>query len=285
MRYVARHVTRYRYEGPVAQCLTEARITPRELAYQHVSESRIKVQPEPAFFEERVDYFGNRVAAFSVFRTHDHFAITCESTVDVLPRAQEFPLLAWQDAQARLISPSSATGIEATEFIFDSPFVVRSAELAAFAEPSFPKGRPLCECLQDLNTRIHREFQYRPHSTTIEIPLAEVLRLRRGVCQDFAHIMIGALRSLNLPARYVSGYLRSGAQYQGAEASHAWVAAFVPDFGWLDLDPTNNVLPGEGHITLGWGRDYGDVTPVKGISLGGGGQKIEVAVNVQPLTA
>lgn len=284
MRYLARHTTRYIYQEPVAQCLTEVRLAPRELVYQHVLESRVHIRPEPAFFEERVDYFGNRVASFSVFRTHDHFTITSESAVDVFPRIEQPPPVAWEIVQARLTAPSSAPEIEAAEFLFDSPFIARSSDLAAFAEPSFGKDRPLHDCLKDLNSRIYREFEYRAQSTTIDVPLADVLRIRRGVCQDFAHVMIGALRSLNLPARYVSGYLRSGTHYQGDEASHAWVAAYIPDFGWLDLDPTNNVLPGEGHVTLGWGRDYGDVTPVKGISLGGGGQKIEVEVSVRPLS-
>ena len=135
----------------------------------------------------------------------------------------------------------------------------------------------------DLSERIHSDFKYKPLSTSIDIPLVEVLRNRRGVCQDFAHVMIGALRSHRLAARYVSGYVRTGGEYQGAQASHAWVSVFFPGTGWLDFDPTNDVMPSEGHITLAWGRDYGDVTPVKGITLGGRGQTVEVEVYVKPV--
>jgi transglutaminase-like putative cysteine protease len=135
----------------------------------------------------------------------------------------------------------------------------------------------------ELSARIHKEFQYKPKSTSIDIPLVDVLTQRQGVCQDFAHVMIGVLRSYGLAARYVSGYLRSRVEYVGAEASHAWVAVFVPGYGWLNVDPTNNVIPSDRHITLGWGRDFGDVSPVKGITLGGGGQTVNVEVRVDPV--
>jgi transglutaminase-like putative cysteine protease len=137
--------------------------------------------------------------------------------------------------------------------------------------------------LEDLSRRVHKEFRYEPKATSIDMPLSEVLKKRRGVCQDFAHVMIGALRSMRLAGRYISGYLRSGSDYQGAEASHAWVSAFVPGAGWLHFDPTNNMMPTDGHVTIGWGRDYGDVTPVKGVTLGGGAQLVEVAVRVDPV--
>ena len=168
------------------------------------------------------------------------------------------------------------------EYLFDSPFVATQTELAEFARPSFTFGRPLLEAAGELSHRIFTEFRYEPMSTTIDMPLLEVLRSRRGVCQDFAHVMIGALRSLRLPARYVSGYLRSRADYRGAEASHAWVQVYVPGSGWHSFDPTNDVVPTDRHLVLGWGRDYGDVAPVKGVTIGGGSQGIEVEVRVQP---
>ena len=167
--------------------------------------------------------------------------------------------------------------------MFESTLVPLGPELATFAKPSFPPGQDLATAVIDLSHRIYTEFLYKPKSTSIETPLVHILRARTGVCQDFAHLMIGAVRSLHLAARYVSGYLRSGEDVTGSEASHAWVSVFVPGFGWLDIDPTNDVLPSEGHITLAWGRDYGDVPPVKGVSLGGGGQKIEVEVKVKPI--
>jgi transglutaminase-like putative cysteine protease len=137
--------------------------------------------------------------------------------------------------------------------------------------------------VDDLSHRIHTEFKYEPNTTSIDTPVLEALKAKRGVCQDFSHVMIGALRSQRLAARYVSGYLRSGADYQGAEASHAWVSVLVPGAGWLDIDPTNNVRPGTGHLTLAWGRDYGDVVPVKGVALGGGSHTVEVEVRMEPV--
>jgi transglutaminase-like putative cysteine protease len=157
------------------------------------------------------------------------------------------------------------------------------AELAAYARPSFTAGRGLLDAVDDLSHRIHTEFKYQPNTTSIDTPVLDALKAKRGVCQDFSHVMIGALRSQRLAARYVSGYLRSGADYQGAEASHAWVSVYLPGTGWVDVDPTNDVRPAAGHLTLGWGRDYGDVTPVKGIALGGGQQLVEVEVRVEPI--
>ncbi len=153
--------------------------------------------------------------------------------------------------------------------------------MGAFARETFTPGRPLLESAMELSHRIHTEFKYDPKATSIDVPLADVLRKRHGVCQDFAHIMIGALRSLRLAARYVSGYVRSGPKVQGAQASHAWVSVFLPDFGWVSFDPTNDVMPSDGHVTLAWGRDYGDVTPVNGVTLGGGGQTVAVEVYVK----
>ena len=173
--------------------------------------------------------------------------------------------------------------LAAYEFVFDSPFVAASPQLAAFGAATFTPGRHLAEAVTELSTRIHKEFSYKPKSTSIDSSLEDVLSRRQGVCQDFAHVMIGVMRSYRLAARYVSGYLRSGAKYLGAEASHAWVSVYLPGYGWLDLDPTNNVLPSDGHVTVAWGRDYGDVTPVKGISLGGGGQVVDVVVRVEPV--
>ena len=193
------------------------------------------------------------------------------------------PSISWEEARELLAAPADAPTLEAYEFIFDSPFVAAAAKLAEYARPSLTPGRPLAEAARELSTRIFTDFRYKPKSTSIDMPLLDVFQLRRGVCQDFTHIMIGALRSCRLAARYVSGYLRSGANLQGAEASHAWLAVFIPGHGWLDLDPTNNAIPSDGHVTVAWGRDFGDVTPIKGVSLGGGKQTVEVAVSVRPV--
>jgi transglutaminase-like putative cysteine protease len=190
----------------------------------------------------------------------------------------------WEQVRDELAAHDRPDTLEAFEYVCDSPFVAAGPELAAYARASFPAGRGLLEAVDDLCHRIHSEFTYEPNTTNIDTPLLETLKARRGVCQDFAHVMIGALRSQRLAARYVSGYLRSGADYQGAEASHAWVSVYLPGAGWVDVDPTNDIRPGTGHLTLGWGRDYGDVTPVKGIALGGGQQLVEVEVRVDPIS-
>jgi transglutaminase-like putative cysteine protease len=284
MLYQATHMTLYSYQEPVAQCLNEVHLTPRTTARQRVLQSGIEVEPKPAVFERQMDYFGNEVATFSVLQSHDRLVTTSTSIVEVqAASSRQLPSIAWEDARHHLGLHADADGLEAFEFIFESPFVHLAPELAAYALPSFTPGRPLAEAVQDLSHRVYKEFSYKPKSTSIETPLAEVLRSRRGVCQDFAHVLIGALRSQRLAARYVSGYIRSGENVTGAEASHAWVSAFLPDYGWLDLDPTNDVIPSDGHITLAWGRDYGDVPPVKGIALGGGVQKVEVEVRVKAL--
>ena len=284
MLYRATHLTRYSYEAPVSQCFTEARLTPRTLPGQRVIESQIEVDPETDVFDRRTDYFGNEVAVFSIFRRHESFTTTATSVVDV--DARSAPLDGgppWELARDTLAAHEDEESLAAYEFAFDSPLVPTSPLFAAYGAQSLTPSRPLVEAAVDLSGRVYKDFEYKPKSTTIDMPLPEVFRLRRGVCQDYSHVLIAVLRSNGLAARYVSGYLRSGANFQGAEASHAWVSVFVPGYGWLDLDPTNNCIPSDGHITLAWGRDFSDVTPVKGISLGGGGQTVEVAVKVLPV--
>ena len=283
MRYLTSHTTRYLYEAPVSQCLSEARLIPRTMPGQRVLASRIEVEPEPVVMDRRKDYFGNDVTSFAIFRSHDRYTTTATGMVEVEAPIVSYPPLAWEQARDFVAVYADDDCLAAYEFVFDSPYVAAARELADFARPTFTPGRPFAEAAAELSHRIHAEFTYLPKSTSIDMPLLEVFRNRAGVCQDFSHIMIGVLRSLRLPARYVSGYLRSGAQYQGAEASHAWVSVFVPGSGWLSFDPTNDMLPRDGHVTLAWGRDYGDVTPVKGIALGGGRQTVEVEVRVVPV--
>jgi transglutaminase-like putative cysteine protease len=283
MRYKAVHTTRYLYDAAVSQCQSEVRLTPRALPWQSLIESRIQATPSPAAVETHKDYFGNDVTSFTILESHDRFAIVGTSIVDVRPRPSAVHDLPWETVRDELAAHARPETLEAFEFVFDSPFVTAAAELGAYAAPSFPAGRPLLEAVDHLTHRIHADFKYAPRATNIDTPLLDTFKARRGVCQDFSHVMIGALRSLRLAARYVSGYLRSGANYQGAEASHAWVSVYLPGSGWFDVDPTNDVRPGTGHLTLGWGRDYGDVAPVKGIALGGGHQAVEVDVRVEPI--
>lgn len=286
MLYQATHTTRYHYKNPASLCFSQTHLAPRDCPGQQVLEFRLDVEPEPVTLDERIDYFGNRATMLTLARPHSLFVATGRSVVRVDREAVPPPAgVSWEQARDLLAAHEDEESLAAYEFVFDSPFVPLLPELPDYAQPSFAPGRDLAEAAIDLSNRIHHEFRYNPKATSIETPLSDVLRLRRGVCQDFSHLMIGALRSVGLAARYVSGYLRSGVNYQGAEASHAWVAVFVPGYGWLDLDPTNAVIPGEGHVTVAWGRDYGDVTPVNGIALGGGKQTVKVEVRVEPIAA
>jgi transglutaminase-like putative cysteine protease len=285
MTYRTIHTTTYRYDAPVAQSISEARLTPRSFEGQKVREVTIDIQPSFATRETRTDYFGNAVTTIAVFGTHEKFIVTATSIVEAgLDTAKrKLPATSWETVRNTLAEPPDQESLAASEYIFESPYVPFVQSVAEYAKPVFAPGRPLIESLQELNHRVHSEFLYKPASTSIEVPLDELMTKRHGVCQDFAHVMIGALRSVGLAARYVSGYLRSGTDVQGAEASHAWVSAWVPGPGWVDFDPTNDVMPSDGHVTLGWGRDYGDVTPLKGVALGGGGQAVDVEVNVSAL--
>jgi transglutaminase-like putative cysteine protease len=287
MTYQTVHTTTYRYEEPVAQSISEARLTPRSSDGQRVIECRIDIEPKSATCESRTDYFGNQVMTIAVFGNHDRFVVTATSVVETGLASQEdlIPDLSWEAVRDLLAAPADAETLAASEFVYESPFVPATRSVAEFARKTFTPGKALADAVRELNHRVHKEFVYKPASTSIESPLHEVMDKRHGVCQDFAHVMIGALRSRGLAARYVSGYLRSGENVQGAEASHAWVSAYVPGAGWIDFDPTNDMIPGDGHVTVGWGRDYGDITPIKGVALGGGGQTVEVEVHVHATEA
>jgi transglutaminase-like putative cysteine protease len=275
------HTTRYSYESPVSQCLNEVRLTPRATATQEIRETGISVKPKPAFVHHRKDYFGNDVAVFSVLEKHELLIAESRSVVEVHPANWDTSSdLSWEAVRDVLAAEEDDASLAASEFLYPSPYIPLFPELADYSRKTFQAGRRLTEAAKDLSQRIYKEFHYDQKSTSIDSPLPQVLRKKRGVCQDFAHVMIGALRSMRLSARYVSGYVRSGGDFQGALASHAWVSVFVPGTGWLDFDPTNNLMPSESHVTLAWGRDYGDVTPVKGVTLGGGAQTVQVEVYV-----
>jgi transglutaminase-like putative cysteine protease len=194
----------------------------------------------------------------------------------------------WEDVARSLPTDYTSAGLGAYQFTFESPRIRIRPEFAAYALESFTPKRPMLEALLDLTTRIHRDFRFDSKVTNVRTPPEDVFRKRRGVCQDFAHVQIACLRSLNLPARYVSGYLRTypppgRPRLVGADASHAWVSSYCPGVGWVDLDPTNNVVPSDGHVTLAWGRDYGDVSPLRGLILGGGAHTVKVSVDVEPI--
>ena len=290
MNYSITHRTVYEYAAPVTMSHHVARLEPRNMPTQVQENFTLKIFPEPALRKARTDYFGNRLCLFSVQEVHRHLEITTHSRVTVTAKKPPVPEQspAWETSAQMFRDPVSPEVVEPYQFIFDSPQVRASFELADYARESFGKDTPVLVGALDLTRRIYEDFKFDPKATTVATPLEEVLEKRRGVCQDFAHLGIACLRSLGLPARYVSGYLRTHApegkpRLVGADASHAWFRIFCPGIGWLDFDPTNNVQPGEEHIIVAFGRDFGDVSPVAGILTGGGRHVVKVAVDVEPL--
>lgn len=290
--YVVQHTTRYEYDVPVVHAHHLARLRPRELDHQHVLSAELRIEPAPQMAIGREDYFGNRTDAIEVLNAHETFEVTSLSTVTTEPNplSEQPPLgaMSWEQACVHLDNVS--VSLRQSELRFDSPLVRAHAMLKDYALTVFEPGRDLTECIIELNRNIYADFKYEPAATDVSTPLGQVMRERRGVCQDFAHVAIGCLRSVGLAARYVSGYLETipppgKPRLVGADASHAWASAFVPGHGWLDFDPTNAVLPSERHITLAWGRDFSDVSPLKGVVLGGGAHRLSVAVDVEPQRA
>jgi transglutaminase-like putative cysteine protease len=295
VRYDVRHTTTYSYSQPVPVCHNEIHLVPRELPRQRLLAASLHVDPAPAGVSTSTDYFGNQVGYFSVEEGHDRLVVTATSSVAVTPPLswQECGSTPWEAVRDGAATTPTPAATAAREFVLDSPFVRSAPQLADWARQSFTPGRPWADAVMDLTRRIHRDFVYDPTATTTSTPVEEVFAHRRGVCQDFAHLQIACLRSLGLPARYVSGYLcnerlvhgtagagANDAGMVGADASHAWLAAWGGPAGWLDVDPTNDCQAGLLHITVAWGRDYADVSPIKGVCVGGGRHSMEVAVHV-----
>lgn len=276
------HVTRYDYSEPVSLCYNEVRLRPRDTTWQKTISHALGVTPATDNTSSRSDYYGNTVHRFSINSAHRELVVTSTARLDV--QSRDAPVVGesppWEEAHAGIRDHQSGEQLEAFEFCYESPLVRLGQPFREFAEQSFTPGRPLLEAALDLNHRIFTTFDYDPAATTVSTPVQEVLREKKGVCQDFAHLMLAAVRSLGLSARYVSGYLRPRPGVVGDQASHAWISVFCPKFGWTDFDPTNDVIPTDGHFTLAWGRDYGDVAPVKGVILGGGEHSIDVSVRI-----
>jgi transglutaminase-like putative cysteine protease len=284
-RYRVDHVTRYVHRELVSTSHHVAYLRPRELPWQHVLAHRIEFSPTVADEAHRRDYFGNAVDHFSVLSPYRELRVSALSTVDVVSREVVDPAEspAWEDAR-----PAANAVDGPLEFSVASPYVQDAPVLLEYATVSFPPRRPVLDGALDLMHRIHREFRFDAGATTVTTPVERIMELRQGVCQDFAHVGIACLRSLGLAARYVSGYLLTNPppgqpRLQGADASHAWLAVHCPHVGWVDLDPTNDLMPGDRHVTLAWGRDYGDVSPLRGVVLGGGPHVLHVGVNVEPV--
>jgi transglutaminase-like putative cysteine protease len=292
MHYKITHSTTYTYGDAVPVCQNEVRLTPREGPGLDCPMHRLVIKPTPTTHSRRLDYFGNHVHAFSIEESHRKMSVTATSRVVVRggvappPESTE----AWENLTRpeRLQELLGREWIEAWQFRFDSSSARPVPELADYARDSFTPGRPVLAAVLDLTRRMHTDFQYESGATHVATSAEEAFRLRRGVCQDFAHIEIACLRSLGLQARYVSGYLRTipppgQPRLVGADQSHAWLSVWCGEAGWIDVDPTNNTLCATDHVTLAWGREYSDVCPIKGVFVGGGAHELSVSVDVLPL--
>jgi len=291
MQYRIIHRTRYAYKGAVTVSHHLAHLAPRPLPTQQCPWHELQITPQPVGRSTHSDSFGNITTYFEIEGSHNVLEVISRSLVEVLPSVppppEETP--AWESirdaCQAQSLTPASAAGA----FRFGSPMVPVAEEFARYARPDFTPHRPILAAVESLTKRIHREFKFDTKATDVATPVDQVLEKRAGVCQDFAHLMLACLRSLSLPARYVSGYLETlpppgKARLTGADASHAWVSVFCgDDHGWIDADPTNGLFPGQRHITVAWGRDFSDVSPLRGVTLGAGDQKLTVGVDVIPV--
>jgi transglutaminase-like putative cysteine protease len=281
------HRTAYSYGEAVSTSHHEAHLAPRDGENLRTLTHDVEISPSPSVRRERFDFFGNRALHFSIREPHRQLAVTATSVVDL--SAVTPPLLGmtppWEDVRDRLAGDRRRDVLDAYALTFESPQVRGGPEVLDYAAPSFTARRPVLDAVRDLTHRIHADFRYDTEATEVATPVKEVLRRRRGVCQDFAHLQIACLRAMGLAGRYVSGYLLTRPppgrlKLVGADASHAWVGTFVPDFGWVEFDPTNDLLPSDEHVTVAWGRDFTDVTPVKGVILGGGKHEVLVSVDV-----
>ncbi len=290
MNYRITHRTTYAYDEPVAVSHHAARLRPRDTDTQSCQEYSLSFDPEPDLLTEHTDSFANEVSCFSIQKLHARFEVVSRSHVMLTPVLQPDPAQTppWEQVAALFRDPVAVDLLDPCQFVFRSPLLVHDMSMRDFAQPSFKKDRPLLSAVADLSQRIFKEFTFDPKATTISTPLNEVLANKRGVCQDFAHLAIASLRAMGLPARYISGYLRTRPppgkpRMQGVDASHAWVSCFVPGFGWVDFDPTNNCFTSLDHITVAVGRDFSDVSPVRGIITGGGRHSVSVGVDVEPV--
>lgn len=293
-RYRIVHRTRYDYASEVTLSQQLLHLQPRPLAWQELLASSLHIAPDGARQQDRIDAFGNPCLALAFAQPHQQLDISIE--LDIRVRARGVPemrqSLPWEAVAAaaryRGIPLPDDAGLDALRYRQESPHVHINHDFADYAADCFPPARPLLLAAEALMQKIHREFRFDAHATDIGTPLRQVLAERRGVCQDFAHLMIACLRARGLPARYISGYLLTQPppgqkRLVGADASHAWVSAWCPRLGWIDFDPTNNMLPSDQHITMAWGRDFSDVSPLRGVIQGGGRHALAVEVTVTPV--
>lgn len=292
VRYRVEHETRYAYDAPVSQSWQRARLTPRSLPWQRLLAHAIEIDPRPDERHDGPDAFGNIVTHFGLHGAHRRLRVRMRAEVEVGARPQRVPgpAQAWESVRDALVRPGPPNDLEAARMAQATALLPLSEAARQYAASTLAPGRDWLEAVTALMHRIHADFEFEPGATTVSTSVDEVLRERRGVCQDFAHLMLSALRGWGLPARYVSGYLLTDPppgqpRLMGVDASHAWVAAWSPRHGWVEFDPTNDQLADRRYITLAWGADFADVVPLRGVILGGGAQTMDVAVSVVPVAA
>ena len=290
MLYKISHRTTYKYLSPVSVGNHVACLKPRSYPQNQLLQNSLHISPPPMTLTERTDYFGNLLWFFTVQDPHQELVVESRSEVRRTsgPKLGAEASLPWEESSLLLPEDHTKEGLDAYQYQFESPRIRIQRDFAAYALESFTPRRPMLEALRELTSRIHQDFRFDPRLTTVRTTTEEVFKKRGGVCQDFAHVQIACLRSIHLAARYVSGYLRTKPpqgkpRLVGADASHAWVSAYCRGSGWLDIDPTNDLPPTDGHVTVSWGRDYGDVSPLRGLILGGGGHNLHVEVDMEPV--
>jgi len=283
------HTTSYTYSEPVSICHNIARLVPRSFDKQQCRKSVVSISPQPGAMHEYEDFFGNKVMYFAIQQEHKSLTVTVSSEVEKInyesPEMNLYAAVPWQEVR-ELARQSTPAWLDVHQYIPETVFTSFTPGITAYALQSFTPGRPMFDASLDLMQRIYRDFEFKPGFTTISTPLSEVMKARKGVCQDFAHLAIACVRSIGLPARYVSGYLETIAppgkeKMAGADASHAWFSVYIPYMGWVDFDPTNNQIPAAQHITASWGRDYADIAPLKGVIINSGPHQLAVSVDVK----
>ncbi len=290
MNYEVSHRTLYRYETPVVHSNQRLHLTPRPVADQTIISHALLIEPAPTMRRDSIDTFGNPIVTLEIDREHSTFTVQATSRISVTPRprvdlSRSMP---WQDVANMLRSGPAPLDLDVVQYACSSRLTTPTLAVADFALESFTPGRPVLEAAFHLSRRIFSDFRFDPTATDVSTPIAEVLRKRRGVCQDFSHLALAAIRALKLPARYVSGYLLTRpppgqTKLRGTDASHAWISVWAPEIGWVDFDPTNGLVPTDEHITIAFGRDYDDVNPISGVILGGAEHTVTVGVDVDQI--
>ncbi|MFI5155654.1 MAG: transglutaminase N-terminal domain-containing protein [Chitinophagales bacterium] len=289
MIYNITHTTEYTYFDPVSLCHNIARLLPRNTEKQRCIHTSIEIFPLPDRLNEYEDFYGNKLIYFSIEKEHGKLIVKVRSEIDKESEHDDpssFESKMSIEDIKRFLRVPGAESAEIRQYVFETPMTAWDPDIVAYAQQSFPGSRSVWECTKDLMHRIHKDFEFKTGFTSIATPLSVVMEKKKGVCQDFAHFAIACIRSLGLPARYISGYIETVSpegkdKLIGVDASHAWFSVFIPDLGWVDFDPTNDLIPNGQHLTIGWGRDYSDIAPLKGIILSSGKHELKVFVDVK----